>query len=167
MADVEIERAEIRQAERADDVPDAEEVDDGVGLDHCPSSRGANPTVLDTMTEVQRRGGAAAEADDVACAVVVLPVLAQLVVCFVDARQLAEAEHAAGDLADDVPAGADAGYVEVVGLRVVLVSTKKTRDVRVRVALIVVVFRFVPRAVESVQRHTSALGRGRVDVPRL
>ena len=74
-----------------------------------------NAALLNEVAEVERGGGAAAEADDVddrgRC---VNPVLHRAVVRLVQSRQFARAEHAANDVPDQLEPRADAGHVELL-----------------------------------------------------
>ena len=110
--DIERRVAEIGEAERGDDVPDAQEPDLRTRLDHLSAARLADAPVLDAMAEVQRGRGPAAESDDVDREVAGRPRRAQMIVGFVEARQLAQPEHPAENLADSAEPRADPGDVD-------------------------------------------------------
>ena len=65
VTDVERGVSEIGEAERGDDVPDAEKADLRVRLDDLVAAGPANAVCLDAMAEIERRRRAAAEPDDV------------------------------------------------------------------------------------------------------
>ena len=103
----------------------------GVGIDDDVAVRLADAVRLDPLAEIECRRGAAAEADDVDDLVAVRPLLAQVVVRFVDADQLAHAEKAADELAEQIEARADARDVEVLVAPAFLVCLGEPHDVRV------------------------------------
>src|SRR4029450_5858935 len=94
------------------------------GLDDLVAAWLANAARLDAMAEVERGRCAAAEAHDVDVPLALVPRLAQRLVGFVDARQLAETEDAAKCTADGFEARADPRDVEIEvrPLRVPVVS---------------------------------------------
>src|SRR3954454_20465917 len=99
MSDVQFGITEICNSKRRNDVPHAEEADDRVLLDDRVAARAADAMGLDAMAKIERRRGAATEPDDIDDAIAVSPSPAQVIVRLVDARQLSEAEHTAGNLA--------------------------------------------------------------------
>ncbi len=144
--------AEQREAERRDDVPHADETNLRIRLDDGVRARRLDPAGLDEIAEVDRRRRAAAEAGDVDDPIGLRgrPVLAEGFVRLVEARQLAQPEDAAEDLAQDVEPRPDAFDVVVVLAGRPVIGLVEADDVGVVVALVFVVFLFVPRAVECV-----------------
>jgi hypothetical protein len=96
---------------------------------------------------------APAESDDVNRVIVARPGPAQMRVRLVDARQFAQPEYPAEDLADRRQPRADSRHVEVVLVRVFVIRLVKSKDVCVLGLRIVTVFRCVPCPVKCIKSH--------------
>ena len=146
--------SEIGETECRDHVPHTEEADLRVRLHDIVGAGPADAVALDFVAEIQRRRGAAAEADDVDDPIVVVhPLRAEMLVRLVDARPLTHAEEAADDLANGVPACADASNVEICRVRSVAIGLGEAEDVGIRQRVVVACLPAVPRAIKCVKRH--------------
>ncbi len=153
VTDVERRVSKIGEAERGDHIPHAEETDLRVRLDDLVAAGPANAVGLNPMAEIERRRRAPAEPDDVDDAIAGGPGGAQVIVSFVDPRELAHAEDAADHFADEIESRADALEIKIVCPGARVVRLMEANHVRVRIRRIIAVFSGVPRSVECVQRH--------------
>src|SRR5262249_52884723 len=132
VSDVELreDEAEVRHAERGDDIPQAQEPDLRILLDDGAVLLDA--VRCDLVGEIEREGRAATEADDVDGPVAGIPGGAELLVRAVDAIEPADAEGSADDLADLAESCADARDVEIgdpLALRLRVVVLVEAPDV--------------------------------------
>jgi hypothetical protein len=116
VSDVQVDIAEVGQAECGNHVPHSKEANAGTRLYDLIAAWPLDASLLNAVAEIQGRGGTAAEANHIDDGVSRRPGLAQVVVRIVDARQLAEAKYSAEDFAQDVPASADASEIEIICL---------------------------------------------------
>src|SRR3954468_9024032 len=126
--------AQVGESERGDDVPDTEESNLRIGLDHLVGVRMTNAAFLQVVTEIQRRCRAAAEADDINRGVAAGPGATEMRVRLLDAGEFAQAKRPAEDTADDIEASTDAGDVEVgAWCGIGFVRLEEPRHVRVAI----------------------------------
>ena len=138
MSDVETGQPEVGQSECRHHIPDAKETDLRVGLDDDVGPGLADLTLLNQMAEVQRGRSPSAESHDIDDVIAFGPLVAEMIVGFVQAGQDAQAERAAQHPADEVKSRADASDVEVPEGCVPIVGFEKPDDVGVLVAAFIV-----------------------------